>query len=314
VTPGAALAELLADWADSRYEPEPPAAPTVPITQPPYRRHPMTTTPTPAPAAVRPGLVALAEQVLYGEAPEQRVAADRLARRLLEAAAAADDIARCALCDCTEDRPCPGGCAWVPGGGLIDLCSACAAPTHCGVVGCGTDTDHGQHEPGAPDRYGWISARIHGTGTGPVWYCSPRCMLDQISQQAGELAAAELSLTDLLAAERAAADVQTAAAAASETTSSPLTIDLAGGPTLVLLGAVIDRPDGRLIITGHAAPGTTVRDGWHRISAISGLPGAPPPAPEAQITTRLPETPAGAPLVLTLAWTTTAAPAGGEVR
>jgi hypothetical protein len=335
VTPGAALAELLADWADSRYEPEPPAAPTVPITQPPYRRHPLVDTPmngtspaaaaaenspeaplanAVAPAAVRPGLVALAEQVLYGEAPEQRVAADRLARRLLEAAAAADDIARCALCDCTEDRPCPGGCAWVPGGGLIDLCSACAIDEDCGTAGCGTDEDHGQHEPGAPDRYGWISARIHGTGLPPVWYCSPRCHLTSIGRQAGELAAAELSLADLLAAEREAAVTRdpVTTTAASAVTSSPVTIDLDGGPALVLLGAVTDRVEGRLLVTGHAALGTTVRDGWHRITAVSGL-DEDIPSPEVQITTRLPED-RGAPCVLTLAWTAPTAPAGGDVR
>lgn len=36
-------------------------------------------------------------------------------------------IARCRVCGCTEDTPCPGGCAWVPDpDGWGDLCSTCA--------------------------------------------------------------------------------------------------------------------------------------------------------------------------------------------
>src|SRR5437763_1726266 len=38
--------------------------------------------------------------------------------RLTESAAALladlDDVARCRVCGCTEDAPCPGGCCWVP--------------------------------------------------------------------------------------------------------------------------------------------------------------------------------------------------------
>jgi hypothetical protein len=32
----------------------------------------------------------------------------------------------CRRCGCTDDRACPGGCAWMPH--LKDVCSACATP------------------------------------------------------------------------------------------------------------------------------------------------------------------------------------------
>ncbi|MFE9296560.1 hypothetical protein [Streptomyces niveus] len=38
-----------------------------------------------------------------------------------------DVLARCHRCGCTEERACPGGCAWVSGL-MIDLCSACVRP------------------------------------------------------------------------------------------------------------------------------------------------------------------------------------------
>ncbi len=52
--------------------------------------------------------------------------------RLTAAAAALladpDDVARCRVCGCTEDAPCPGGCCWVPDPTMRgDLCSACPA-------------------------------------------------------------------------------------------------------------------------------------------------------------------------------------------
>lgn len=40
---------------------------------------------------------------------------------------AAADGASCYICGCTEDRPCVGGCHWVPAPRMRDLCSACAA-------------------------------------------------------------------------------------------------------------------------------------------------------------------------------------------
>jgi hypothetical protein len=39
--------------------------------------------------------------------------------------------AACHFCGCTEDRACPGGCAWVPSALPIDVCDACA-PTVSG--------------------------------------------------------------------------------------------------------------------------------------------------------------------------------------
>ncbi|WP_432156309.1 hypothetical protein [Streptomyces sp. bgisy153] len=48
---------------------------------------------------------------------------------------AADAGARCVRCGCTEDRPCEGGCAWVPGYLVVDLCSACATPAELAAAG-----------------------------------------------------------------------------------------------------------------------------------------------------------------------------------
>lgn len=40
-----------------------------------------------------------------------------------------ESVARCKVCDCTEEDPCDGGCAWVTGGSLgIELCTACEFP------------------------------------------------------------------------------------------------------------------------------------------------------------------------------------------
>lgn len=45
------------------------------------------------------------------------------------------DEAFCALCGCTEDYACEGGCWWVedPLGEMIDLCSACLEPRRKGA-------------------------------------------------------------------------------------------------------------------------------------------------------------------------------------
>jgi hypothetical protein len=32
---------------------------------------------------------------------------------------------KCRVCGCSEFDPCPGGCAWAPGGG--DICTVCFA-------------------------------------------------------------------------------------------------------------------------------------------------------------------------------------------
>ncbi|WP_331731447.1 hypothetical protein [Kitasatospora sp. NBC_01300] len=50
----------------------------------------------------------------------------RLLLTALVEAFAEPDVARCVRCGCTEDDPCPGGCAWVPELLLEDLCSNCA--------------------------------------------------------------------------------------------------------------------------------------------------------------------------------------------
>jgi hypothetical protein len=41
-------------------------------------------------------------------------------------AEADDDQAQCTVCGCTDEDPCPGGCWWVPGQWMQDLCSACS--------------------------------------------------------------------------------------------------------------------------------------------------------------------------------------------
>jgi ParB/RepB/Spo0J family partition protein len=35
------------------------------------------------------------------------------------------DVARCCVCGCTEDSPCPGGCYWVEGDDMEDRCNRC---------------------------------------------------------------------------------------------------------------------------------------------------------------------------------------------
>lgn len=35
-------------------------------------------------------------------------------------------VRRCETCGCTDERACPGGCAWLPG--LADVCTACGPP------------------------------------------------------------------------------------------------------------------------------------------------------------------------------------------
>jgi hypothetical protein len=44
----------------------------------------------------------------------------------LTAPAADGDAPRCLYCGCTDERPCPGGCVWVPGPMDGGLCSRCA--------------------------------------------------------------------------------------------------------------------------------------------------------------------------------------------
>lgn len=48
--------------------------------------------------------------------------AAELAERLEAERAALTVVAACRVCGCTDDRACPGGCAWVE----PDLCSVCA--------------------------------------------------------------------------------------------------------------------------------------------------------------------------------------------
>lgn len=44
----------------------------------------------------------------------------------LKRTAAADTDPACRVCGCTEDKPCPGGCAWVEDPKLLgELCSPC---------------------------------------------------------------------------------------------------------------------------------------------------------------------------------------------
>jgi hypothetical protein len=193
---------------------------------------------------------------------------------VLDAAAAADGIARCAVCGCTEDRACPGGCAWAPGGGLIDVCTACVAPAICGVAGCG-----GHRLPEGADCYGWITAAVHGTGLSPAWYCSSACCLAAVRAQGDELAEADVIASTVLAGE---------AAAAGAAGRATVTVSVAGADRhLVLSGARIATPDGRYRLTGHLVPDSpTITDGWYRHLRLSTADGALFTAPEARLTVR----------------------------
>jgi hypothetical protein len=63
--------------------------------------------------------------------------ADRLASALAAQSAAIDEEVRCRVCGCREDRPCAGGCCWVPDPLMLgDLCSVCLPKQlHAEVLG-----------------------------------------------------------------------------------------------------------------------------------------------------------------------------------
>jgi predicted kinase len=67
-----------------------------------------------------------------------------------------DDVPRCRVCGCTDDRACPGGCWWVQDPLLGDLCSACAAPPARSVPDLPTTAGspvRAWFGPGDPTRY-----------------------------------------------------------------------------------------------------------------------------------------------------------------
>jgi hypothetical protein len=74
-------------------------------------------------------------QKLHAFEPGHGVSADirRLSLKALNAYVTVEPIeglgyeASCAICGCTEDQACPGGCCWVedPQGLMRDICSAC---------------------------------------------------------------------------------------------------------------------------------------------------------------------------------------------
>jgi len=71
----------------------------------------------------------------------------RAKRRATPATAAREDAgdeAACAVCGCTAERACPGGCYWVDSGeAMVDLCSQCVGKPLSGA-----------ELPGAPSRKG----------------------------------------------------------------------------------------------------------------------------------------------------------------
>jgi hypothetical protein len=72
--------------------------------------------------------------MLHDHSAVDPAAVDRALKRAIRARleAAYEDRApdaRCALCGCTDNRACPGGCWWVPdpAGQMRDVCSSCEA-------------------------------------------------------------------------------------------------------------------------------------------------------------------------------------------
>jgi hypothetical protein len=111
------------------------------------------------------------------------------ARRLIEPDQA-DDVARCHVCGCTEDDPCAGGCAWVPGG-MQDTCTSCAPPVPCSTAGCGLPED--EVDANDPLLWGWICVYVGGSDVRMRWVCSPVCAAAAIEAGGAELAAQELA-------------------------------------------------------------------------------------------------------------------------
>ncbi|WP_333769605.1 hypothetical protein [Streptomyces sp. IBSBF 2435] len=114
-----------------------------------------------------------------------RIRGIEIARRLVQPDRAGD-VARCHVCGCTEDDPCAGGCAWVPGG-MEDTCTSCAPPVPCTTAGCGTP-EH-KVDGSDPALWGWICVWVGGTDARMRWVCSPPCALDAIEAGGAELAA-----------------------------------------------------------------------------------------------------------------------------
>ena len=148
------------------------------------------------------------------------------------------DVATCVACGCTEESPCPGGCAWVTHAGMVDLCSACSACAEpCRSRGCGSSEDLDASDP---LLVGWIRVTVAGADGGPVWVCSPRCAVAAMVAAGDELA------------EDDQADTAGAAAAAgleSVVVRHPASVALAG----VLDAVVLDGWD----LREHAEPDTT---------------------------------------------------------
>lgn len=111
------------------------------------------------------------------------------ARRLVEPDRAGD-VARCHLCGCTEDDPCAGGCAWVPGG-MQDTCTSCAPPQPCTTADCGLPED--EVDGSDPALWGWICLYVGGTDTRMRWVCSPACAAAAITAGGAELAAQDMA-------------------------------------------------------------------------------------------------------------------------
>lgn len=80
-------------------------------------------------------------------------------------------------------------------GGLL-LASLHAAEA-CTTTGCGATEDeidayaYAHADEAAPDLWGWIQVRVHGTDGPPRWWCSSWCANSAIAAAAAELAAAD---------------------------------------------------------------------------------------------------------------------------
>lgn len=85
---------------------------------------PKPTHPTPAPAAVPPGLLA----ALPATSPDRHALDDVDTTFTGLAPGIPEPLALvCVACGCTDDAECPGGCRWVRTTPLSALCSTCAS-------------------------------------------------------------------------------------------------------------------------------------------------------------------------------------------
>lgn len=288
-------AGLLA-WEREHDGPSPAAEQLFLDTQPTgYGIVPVTLIPvTPAAFAVGPRIPvrpAALDTILWEVERAQTGLADpRAAIDAIAAALVGDrDQPQCLACGCDEQAPCAGGCEWVTEG-PVDLCSSCAVDDQCGTAGCGQDNADTTDLAGDRDRYGWISAAVHGTGSSPVWYCSPGCALAAIRTDGEQLARAELDAADLAAPSPVLASAVASLPSPDGPGRGSVTVSVAGQDRhLVLTGIRITNAafGARRRLTGRlTADSPDVVDGWYRHLRVSTTAGDVHTAVEAYVTVR----------------------------